>query len=509
VCKTNGELDVLRRGAVILHRSCPPTKSPTTMAVVQGDYVALAENGALVASRGGEMLEIQTPIHGEYELALSSEGTIALADYSPGGTTWYVPPGGGSLEAGPAYTSRPCSVASDGNLAAWGYADGTVIVLDTVTGMTWKLGGHSGAVYYTVIDAAHARVVSGGKRELRVWDLKQPPTTLIKTMPCTITDLDPSPDGRLAALGCNDGSVWTWTRDTGTVTRIQRHVGMSYGVQWLKGMICSGGWLDGRVLCSAPDGSNLQTIDPGESRISWLTASLNHDYLVFASADGKIWRWDGKLQELYSHNAVPERMAISPDGRVLASCALDGSFAVFDLVNNRLVTHLTGHVGAAYNVAWLRDELWTTGDDGALKRWGFRNGAVTLRQRLQAPAAVHRLRVAQGGWAAVAGEGTVLASRDGDSVALQLDIGKPIEALDVSPDLRYVAAGMLGEIVVIDLQRSAIAALTVGFPEAKQLSFLDPTTLEFSDTATLKTLQVDRLDYVPFQTASESAGSAP
>jgi hypothetical protein len=182
---------------------------------------------------------------------------------------------------------------------------------------------------------------------------------------------------------------------------------------------------------------------------------------------------------------------------------------VFDLVNNRLITHLTGHVGAAYNVVWLGDELWTTGDDGALKRWGFRNGAVTLRQRLQAPAAVHRLRVAQGGWAAVAGEGTVLASRDGDSVAFQLDIGKPVEAFDVSPDLRYVAAGMLGEIVVIDLQRSAIAALTVGFPEAKQLSFLDPTTLEFSDTATLKTLQVDRLDYVPFQTASEAAGSAP
>jgi WD40 repeat protein len=374
----------------------------------------------------------------------------------------------------------------------------------------WKLRGHSAQVAYIVIDAAHDRVVSGGNRELRVWDLKKPAGSLVKSMPCAIIHVEPSPDGRHAALDCNDGSVWVWTRATGVVTAIQRHVGMSFGVQWIKGMVCSGGWSDGRVLCSAPDGSNLQTIDAGESRISWLTASLDHDYLVFASADGKIWRYDGKLKDLYSHTAVPNRLAMSPDGSMLASCALDGSFAVFDLVNQRLVTHLTGHVGAVSSVAWVGEELWTSGDDGALKRWGFHNGLVTLRQRIQAKAgAVHLMRVVRGTWAASSGEGVLLVSRDGDTVALSLDVGRTIETLDISPDLHYVVAGTNHELVVVDLKDNAVATLTVGFPTPKQIGFLDPTTLQFSETAALKTLQVDRLDYVSFQPPAPADADNP
>ena len=71
--------------------------------------------------------------------------------------------------------------------------------------------------------------------------------------------------------------------------------------------------------------------------------------------------------------AVPERLAISSDGRMLASCALDSSLAVFDLRNHRLVAHLTSHLGAAYSVAWIDDELelWTAGDDDALQRRDF------------------------------------------------------------------------------------------------------------------------------------------
>ncbi|HEY0481140.1 MAG TPA: serine/threonine-protein kinase [Kofleriaceae bacterium] len=500
VCKTSGELDVYRHDAVVLHSRCPASKSPATMAVVHGDYVALTADGTLVTSRNGRQLDIPTPIRGEYELALSGQGVIALADYGTSGTSWFVRPDGDSLEAGPTHASQLYSVAADGNLVAWGYKDGTVIALDTTTGVQWKLRGHSAQVTYVVIDAAHDRVVSGGNRELRVWDLKKPPSTLIKAMPCAIIHVELSPDGRQAATDCQDGSVWTWSRDSNVVVPIQRHVGLSFGVQWVKGMVCSGGWVDGRVLCSAPDGSNLQTIDSGESRIMAVIASLDHDYLMFASGDGKIWRYDGKLSELYAHTAVPNRLAISPDGRALASCAFDGSFAVYDLVNHRLVTHLAGHVGAATAVAWTGDELWTAGDDGALKRWGFHNGAVTLRQRLQVKkGAVSAMRVVHGSWAATYGEGVLLISRDGDSVALRLDLGRKIETLDISPDRRYVAAGTNTELAVIDLQRNAIAALSVGFPAPMQLGFLDATTLEVSEAAALRTLRVDQLDYVPYE----------
>jgi len=118
------------------------------------------------------------------------------------------------------------------------------------------------------------------------------------------------------------------------------------------------------------------------------------------------------------------------------------------------------------------------------------------------------MKVAHGGWAASAGEGVLLVSLDGASVALRLDVGRKIDALDVSPDLRYIAASVNGEIVVVDMQRNAIATLTMDSSTVQQVSFLDLTSLAFSEPAALKTLHVDHLDYVPFQAAPEPLDKA-
>jgi WD40 repeat protein len=130
------------------------------------------------------------------------------------------------------------------------------------------------------------------------------------------------------------------------------------------------------VRCSTPDGASTRTLDSGASRITGLVATPDHGFLIFSSANGKIWRFDRSLQELYASEA-PYRMAISPDGRLLASCAFDGSFDIFDLVNRRLVSHLIGHASGTCGVAWVDDELWISGDDGALKRWALRDGRLS------------------------------------------------------------------------------------------------------------------------------------
>jgi WD40 repeat protein len=508
VCKSDGELDVVRGDAVVLHRRCPAAKSPATMAVVHDDYAALTSDGTLTAMRGGRPVEIATDILGEYELALSSRGAIAIADYSGSARTWLVRPGGTTLEPGPAHGSQPYSVAAGGTLAAWGYTDGTVIALDTATGMMWTLKGHPDAVSYVVLDAARAQVISASDHELRVWQLKPPASSLVKSMPCAGFHIEPAPDGVHVAVDCTEGSVWTWSRDTGVITRIHKHAGFAFGAQWVKGMICSGGRGDGRVLCSTPDGTYTRVLDSGTARVNWLTATPDHEALIFAAADGKIWRFDGALRQLYAHAGSPTRMAISPDGRLLASCAVDGSVAVYDLVNRRIVSHLIGHVGAAYCVTWLDDELWTSGNDGTLKRWGLRDGSLTVRHSAQMSGAFRWISVAHGGWAANLGDGVLLVSLDGVSLALRLDIGGAIDTLDVSPDLRYVAAGASGELVVVDMQRNAIATTAIASRTAQQVSFVDATSLTFGVPTALYALQVDHLDYVPFQAAPEPRNGA-
>jgi len=291
---------ITRKDTVVYRGGCPPVASPFSMAAVHDDYAALTAERKLIASRHGRQVEIQTPIRAEYELALSSTGVIAISDYRPPGASWFVRPDGNALEAGPAHSAQPYCIAIDGNLAAWGYADGTVIVLDVATGTVWPLRGQSGSVNTIVIDAANARVVTAGRRDLRVWELKQPAGTLIRAMPCEISHVQSSPDGRQVAMDCKDGNVRVWTRDsTAAVNLVHAHAGIAAGVQWVKGMICSGGWLDGHVVCSNPDGTDLRTLDSGTNRIVWLTASPDHDFLVFASSDGRVWRYDDRLQELY------------------------------------------------------------------------------------------------------------------------------------------------------------------------------------------------------------------
>ena len=293
----------------------------------------------------------------------------------------------------------------------WGYSDGTVIVLDTSTGTVWPLRGQSGAVDAIVIDAANARVVTSGRRDLRVWELRQPAGVQIKAMPCEISHIQLAPDGRHAALDCKDGYVRVWTRDTKTVNPVHTHAGTAFGVQWVKGMICSGGWVDGHVVCSNPDGTGLRTLDSCTNRIMCLTASPDHDFLVFASADGRVWRYDDRLEELYVHNAV-YWMEISPDGRLLGLCSLDGSVAVYDLANHKLLAHVHDHVGQAANVAWVDDDLWTFGDDGAVKRWAVRDGSVRLRHTFDVGGRMHNVRAARGRWAANADDSVLVIGRD-------------------------------------------------------------------------------------------------
>ncbi len=503
-CKASGELEVVRKDVVVDRDRCPPTGSPFAMAAVHDDYAALTADHALIASRNGRQIRIPTAIKGEYELAMSSAGVIAISDDRPPGTSWFVRSDGNALEPGPAHSAPPYSVAVDGNLAAWGYGDGTVIVLDTATNTVWPLRGQSGPVSAIVIDAANARVVTAGARDLRVWELKQPAGALIKAMPCEIRHAEPSPDGRYVALDCRDGHVRVWTRDTASITPVHAHTGSAFGVQWVKGMICSGGFVDGHVMCSNPEGTDLglRMLDSGTNRITWLAASPDHDFLVFASGDGKVWRYDDRLQELYVHNSV-YRLAISPDGRLLGSCGFDGSLAVYDLANHKLIAHVHDHVEQATHVAWVDNELWTFGIDGAIKRWSVGSTSLTLRHTLDVGGAMHKVKTVHGRWAADAGENVLVIGRDDDSTTLSLDLGRVIDALDVSPDQRYVAAGVNGEIVVVDLQRNAVATMTVGSPRPKSISFLDGVTLAFSEAAALKTVEVDHLEYVTFQPTTE------
>ena len=507
VCHRNGELEVQREGAVVEHRRCAKTKSPLGLAVSGDDYAAVAGDGTLLVHRGGRSLELAAGLVGEYELALSTRGVVGIADYVAGGKTWFVRAGGTQLEAGPAHASQAYGVAVDGDMVAWGYEDGVVIVRDTVSGASWELDGHRGSVGYLLIDAARGRVISSTRLELRVWELNPVPSVLVARMPCTIFHVERSPDAARAALDCNDGSVWLWSRQTGAVSQIHKHMGYADGLRWFRGQICSGGFGDGKIFCSQPDGSELYRLDSDTLRAHSLTTTPNDDALFFASSDGKIWRFDRRLRVLYAHHGSYVSTAISENGHLLASCADDGSLMVFDLALERPTSSAFAHARDRCGVTWTGGELWSFGGEGTLKRWRLDHGVLRLQHMVQTSGALSLLKVRHGGWAAVASASVILVSQDGATVALRLDVGRPLTSIDVSADQRYVAASSNGEILVLDLERSAVATLATGAP-VQQVTFLEPGLLAFSEPGALKTLQVDQLAYVPYVATPEPPNRA-
>ncbi|WP_165233382.1 WD40 repeat domain-containing protein [Aquisphaera insulae] len=112
------------------------------------------------------------------------------------------------------------------------------------------------------------------------------------------------------------------------------------------------------------------------------------------------------------HSGLILAMAISPDGRWLASSGFEGSIRIWDLAERRIVTNLEPEDGPAYGLAW-------SPDGSALAATGVRRG-ITL-------------------WDA----------RTWDRIAELRDHAGPARSLAWSPDGSTLAAGCLDSTVAL------------------------------------------------------------
>jgi hypothetical protein len=509
----DGTLERFRHGKRVLRRGCLKNLSPEMMAVAGNRYALVTAPHVLTVSREGRTVELATEVAGEYELAMSSTGVVALANYASEGRPWFVREGSDELEQGPTHAAPLVCVAAAGPLAAWGYRDGMVIALDTRTGAVWRLRGLPDAAFHMVI--AHDLLVTSGTYEVRVWELRQPAAAQIGPIPCQGVTIRSSPDGDYAGLDCRGGTAWLWSRRSGQLALLHQHDKNSEGIQWLGAVgpelqsegrserharICSAGW-DGRVVCSTVDGATTRVFDTAGGRVLSLTASADHGFLAFASLDGRIWKLDDQLHELYSQGAVPSRVAVSPSGRLIASSGLDGSLIVFDAVANRTMARIVAHTRGVQGLGWQGDELWTSGADGTLRWWAMAGDGIELRAVVHESARLRLTKVFATGWAASVGESVLVIHRNGVARPIRLEIDKHIEAIDVSPNLRYVAAAVAGEIVVIDLQNDRLA--TFSLDAGPGVMFVDAETLAVNNAGSLKTVRVKELAYLRFVSAPQ------
>jgi WD40 repeat protein/transcriptional regulator with XRE-family HTH domain len=154
-----------------------------------------------------------------------------------------------------------------------------------------------------------------------------------------------SPNGeRLATIG-DDGTVIIWNTLTGeSLLRLQ-------------GTTEPSDFISSKRVAYSPDGELVVAVDRNQVKI-------------YDSVSGNL------LKTLSGHQADLTAIAISADGKLIASGALDGSVTIWDAAPAVSLFQVAAHPVAIENLTFSPDGKWlvTSGDDAAMRIWDTSTG---------------------------------------------------------------------------------------------------------------------------------------
>ena len=272
----------------------------------------------------------------------------------------------------------------DGKMVASGSGDGTVKVWDTSTGNLVQNYSAKASRVFSVVYSPNGSWLAAGTEANGVM-LWQPATKAGRALEGhrgAVSAAVFSPTGALMATGGQDTTVKVW--DTASWTEKATLSGHS---DWIRGLAFSP---DSRMLASAGDDRTVKVWDLSTNQQlksfshpkgvpsvifgpkgQWVAAGTWQAVNIWDLQDGK------KPRVLQGHETWVTAIALSPDGKVLASGGADMLVKLWDPEAGKSFATLSGHGRGVSSAAFSPDGkvLATASWDKTAKLWNANTGA--------------------------------------------------------------------------------------------------------------------------------------